>query len=443
MSKELDLLKKLHRKSFEKVLQVYEVFQDYFDEDRVDLQGIQDLDTFIDYMSNHTYSWFLTRTGILDSDLYRNLDEPQKLIVRTLLTEGALGTKICSDETVFKYLFPFLYEKYIPRTGNTIHILVHFPEVRVTNEYDKYVDIKDLYARIKVSPSGRIVGTFELNRTDYPVSHALAGYLHSHVSGTSISRPKEFHSPCLGRGPINNTIASLVTECDLGLWMLFCRELDTYVGVESLNGGPYVKMETITGKARLNRQSTSFSTALYCGNPYRTVASIMHLNEFYDFIKYIISNKIIKFNYSNGGFNLAMSYLDYRIALSNAFIHFVNNKIDRSGDFELRYSVERLESYNIMHKYVIKDSQLYNISNRSYSVNDYLACNGREAFTFKGKQLYLNIYDDTLGDDTYNTVLLISAAIAESLLFHILTYLNIIHGKNTAQTGSHKEFIVI
>lgn len=59
-----------------------------------------------------------------------------------------------------------------------IFILVWFPKVKVTNEYNKSVYIQDLYAKVNIDTEGQLIGKFYLNRATYPLSHMQAGYMH-------------------------------------------------------------------------------------------------------------------------------------------------------------------------------------------------------------------------------------------------------------------------
>ena len=61
---------------------------------------------------------------------------------------------------------------------NGAFILLWFPQVKVTNEYNKSVDIQDLYAKVKINTEGQLIGKFYLNRATYPLSHMRVGYMH-------------------------------------------------------------------------------------------------------------------------------------------------------------------------------------------------------------------------------------------------------------------------
>lgn len=437
------MVEELYQKSYEKIFQVYEVFKDYFDEERVDLQGILTLEDFKKRLFLANYGNTLSFPIITATQAWNELDEQNREIIKTLCSSGALNTYIGSDNTVFKYLFPFVLEKYNPIRGNDVYIIVHFPEVRVANENDKYVDIKELYARVRVTNGGNIEGTFGLLRADYPVSHLFANYAHSHISGVTLA-PNEFKSPCLGTGPINRTIVSLVADFDLNMWMLFCRELDTYVTVESLGGGPYRRLENITGKRQLRKIPQNFSDKVYLGKVNRLWANNLPLHELKNFMIYLLRKKVIKFNYNEGSYNLAMSYKDYIVEMSNSFIDWVNNYMNRSVANMNWFNLEYLLRNEILKQYSIQNGIIYSFSSNGRSVHDYLSYNGREMLMFKGNIVRLNVYDDTENENE-NVVHLLKFELCEMLLTYMLTYINYSHGKelSNTETGSCKKCIIL
>ena len=128
-------------------------------------------------------------------------------------------------------------------------IIVYFPEVTVTNEKHQAVKIYDLFAKVPIREDGvHLYDKFYLMRSTYTHAQAISGYTHSHIPrSTSLG---DWGIPCLGTGPINSTIYTLehISESFEEIkpfWELFCRELDEYTQVESLSGGPYIRMETI------------------------------------------------------------------------------------------------------------------------------------------------------------------------------------------------------
>lgn len=107
-----------HNAAMERPRRVYEIFCDYFGEDKVDMQGFKTLEQYI------------------------------------LNGGGSI--------TFFSGIF----------------LLVWFPEVTVTNENNRSVDIQDLYMKVPIGADGSMNGSPTMNRATYPLDQFLSDYMH-------------------------------------------------------------------------------------------------------------------------------------------------------------------------------------------------------------------------------------------------------------------------
>jgi len=208
-------------------------------------------------------------------------------------------------------------------------IIVYFPEVTVTNEQDASTVIKDLYVRVVINADGTLLQSFTMIRSTFRKCEIYADYAHSHLPGILT----EFHTPCLGSGPINRTIASLNAEFSEELWMLFCYELDLYVKTESIEGVPYRRLSNIV-PASLGGQS------IYWDTPYHAVVLYPAFRESTpsnvpgglfelvgpEFIKHILTSEKLKFTSTGHTIIPAYSYKQFVLVISNAFIEWWNNE---------------------------------------------------------------------------------------------------------------------
>ena len=103
--------------AMERPRRVYEIFCDYFGEDKVDMQGFKTLEQYI------------------------------------LNGGGSI-------------------------TSPGIFLLVWFPEVTVTNENNRSVDIQDLYMKVPIGADGSMNGSPTMNRATYPLDQFLSDYMH-------------------------------------------------------------------------------------------------------------------------------------------------------------------------------------------------------------------------------------------------------------------------
>lgn len=363
---------------FGQVLNVHEIFKSFFGEQFVDLQGLpsqSDLEqTIYDYTDISNIS----------------IDEPFEISEEQLF---AIKTRLHN-------IAPF--------------ILVWWPNVTVTNENDKSINIQDLYAKIGVTLDGRIPYEnrgFQLIRTTYSQIQYASGYSHSHIP--AFSGIPTFQNPCLGSGPINGTILDLKNGYEEVLWMLFCQELALYVTVESLTGGPYFRLETVGSDAILPGYTDfSFESA-------KSIDDIIHLNDEFNtliklFVPYYLQHGHLSFNYKNNIFEVGMSYYDYMIDISNAFIAYFNE----CGSNEL---VSTLYSSNILVNALVSNGKFYrsrtaNTDNSTYSYE------GPNLFIFKNEWKALHIEREE--QENVETITLLKHALAMYILQAILKTIN-------------------
>lgn len=352
---------KLHKELMEKPLKVYDIFKDFFGENLVDLQGFPDL--------------------IPDSP--------------------ALGESRYSG-----------------------YIVVRFPHVTVTNENDRSVDIKEVYVKLKIDHTGSLIGKFQLSRAHFPMSHIRSDYAHSHIPGIpSLDMP--FLDPCLGSGPINNTINSLNVDFNEDLWNLFCLELQKYVGTESVSGVPYRYLEHIG----VDRFSSSVNTY----NIYHRGSLPIHYNNtLYTRFLREVSFSSLKFKYHNNEWQFAMSYTKYIILISNLFIQWFNN-----------LPKEERESYSVIIRnfaaeYKICNNKIYTTSN---TTRNYSNIEGLQICTFKGEPVKVVVEREE--NAVENTVLLIIPQIANKILTDILNLVNWKYGNNDNEPSDGRGYYVL
>lgn len=226
-----------------------------------------------------------------------------------------------------------IYYRYDENQGY-YSILVKWDEVVIRNEYNNSTIIKDLYVAIPIDSTGHCHGIY-LNKATYTDFEYNAHYIHSHVPRLDYSQPYIFNKCCLGSGPIKRTKNLLQYNPTEDRWMLFCIELDKYVGVESITGGPYIRMSEIksyTEKYSIEK-TVSFNNIL---NPSPIIS---------DLIKYVIKKDILKYGYFEGKYDLAESTKSLVLKLTDCYIQYAkeNNIIDyeknmievQIGEFDL------------------------------------------------------------------------------------------------------------
>lgn len=374
-----------------KMRSVIQVFIDQFDEMNVD----NDLPTFEEFLEA-----FDTET--LDSMGIRTLNDHNSYgsyrIDAKDYKENGRGKHFLEyipDLGILDYLGPdirarlnTLMSRKHPES-HTMYITIRFPKVTVTNEYDKSVEITELYVRVKVNPDGTTPDTFSMTRAEYTITQWMSDYAHSHLAGINRNCPEKFRTPCTGSGPVNQTMSTLHRNYDLNIWGLYAFEIAKYVTVESISGVPYKRLENI-GKGN-NIINTYAIPSVERLPSYERTYSTSDLKEF---IKVFITTTPISIAYREGNFVLGESFIDFWIKLSNSFIKWHNNKVEEGSS---NVTLFRLLNSNLLKKYVVAEGLVYSPSatDRMSQVMDY---EGRNLFMFKGSMIRLHFIGSGAGD---------------------------------------------
>lgn len=297
-------------------------------------------------------------------------------------------------------------------------ITIKFPEVTVTNEYDKSVAIQDLFVRVPVTLEGKTYERFSMTRTTYPVDQWLSGYSHSHLPGINL----EFTKPCTGRGPVNNTIITLKARYDIQVWGLYSFEVAKYVTVESIAGVPFRRLEHIGNN---NANIIDISKLEYKGQV-RSYDMAYTATQMKEFIRGFLKSGKIKFAFRNGNFTIGEDLLDIWIKMSNSFIEWHNAKL-RSGKNNLFKAI--LIRSGIIGKYIVANGRAYNanVSSRFEQLQSY---EGMPLFTFKGETQKLHFIGTT---SNTNETILIDIQLVYYALTKALEIINYRYGREKAR----------
>lgn len=294
-------------------------------------------------------------------------------------------------------------------------IMIHFPKVTVTNENNRSTDIFDLYSRVSVNPDATISGNVEFCKATYTHAQWHSRYIHSHIPSLDPSHPEYFKDSCLGNGPLSRTIPSLRIENNVYLWPLFCLELERYVEVESLEGGPYIRLENIS----LHRNSEFIVddfTNYYNRFPISLDAKTEYLIN--RFIEIIIEKKAIPFVFNSNTYTVGDNFVNTAIKLSNIFIDFYNNEyIKRVED---PVTIEDLFNTSILYQGIIEGESIKykGVPNNTGGI----AINGKVLFKFKGE--YVKLLIRSYNQEVEDLPIFINNNIISSIVYNFLTFIN-------------------
>lgn len=382
----------LYQQLFEKPLGIYEIFKGFFGEDFVDIQ---------------------TRQG-------RELPSFKEYLFAKICDEASI-TKGAAEED---YNLSFnITDVQLKELKNTLEdkrfiIYVWWPRVTITNEYNKSVNIQDLYAEIEIQGDGSIpyeCNGFRLNRATYTREQFLSNYMHSHINVIPKNNFTKFQIPCLGRGPIISTIGTLKNEYDEATWMLFCQELSMYVTVESISGGPYHRMETI-GNVSQNLMYSGYTFG------YTSKADFLSLftnDDLKKFIQYYLKHGHLSLRYMDNIFTWGMPYYEYIIDISNSFIDFYNKYYSTTAG-----NLDNCFSKGMLKQVIVADGKFYNEGDyNSFDINNFSEYQDKPVLTFKGKEIRTTIINNKQGSEATLTTV-ISNNVAMFILQKILRTIN-------------------
>lgn len=342
-------INQLYNSLYERVNTIYDTFKGFFGDENVDLQKVEPFETLKRPIENWLESWDIKPN---EEGIYELLDTQLKRLVEVL----------GSDRQVTIYVW--------------------WNRVIITNENNKSVNIQDLYAQIDITLEGRIPYEnwgFLLNRATYTKEQFLSDYMHSHICDIPKSDFTKFQRPCLGTGPIKETIGTLKNEYDEVTWMLFCEELALYVTVESITGRPYRYLEHIGGDRRIlsNYSGYDFTKASI-----DTFERFFTMEDLKEFIKYYLQEGHLFIAYRNGKYVCGMPYYEYIIDVSNAFIDFYNDHLASTNEkLEHQFDGGLLTSVLVINGKFYKNGDINYISLDRYRNKPVLKFKGRDIVT--------------------------------------------------------------
>lgn len=413
----------LYRELLELPRAVTDIFNDFYGEERVDLQPIS-LEEFI-YELGRTEMQDIVGGGssTFAGSSYMRSHRDEHLIVS--YSNRMYSHVLTEHIDIFDRYAPYMKEFIGNKWFTDIPIIVHFPHVTIRNEYDRTVEVDNLWAKVPVTWEGKGRGWFKMNRSEYDVVHMQSDYMHSHVSG--IDFDFKFRSVCTGSGPINNTMSSLTVGFDEPIWQLFCLELERYMGTESLSGGPYRRMENIGANGSNKRDNFPIEQNNYISNEYFT----KELSS--KFLDYLFTNNILKFNYRKGSYGLAHTFTDTVLTISNAFIDWYNDEYRKAPNMPALYD---LQGDGVLKQAIIANGAIFDPN--SNASRDYSQYVGRKVLTFKGHDV--NLVINGLANGARNVSTILNLDIIREYVWAILELLNCEYGNSKkAKSGIDKK----
>lgn len=387
-------LEEFFKARIEETQAFYSIIRDYFSKDLTDLQ-LPTFNQFLDSVGGHSLGYFVEKAQ--DSNSYGSYSIDQDYY-NNHINDNFLEN--ITDLGIIDYCYKYLLDE-MPLA----FIIIKFPEVTVTNEYNRSITIKDLFVRLSIV-GNLLQDRINMIRTTYDIAQWLSGYSHSHLPRISSNSFPHWEYPCLGSGPLKSTTETLRHSYDEEFVGLFCLELSKYVTVESLAGIPHIRLENVGA----NSNNNILKVKNYKG---RFIANKGIIDPFF---KYYIEHNPIKIAYVNSNYVMGESLIDLWIKLSNGFIEWANTNIDNPG-----YALQGWLNSGFLQYVIINNGVVYRNIEQSV-LGRINALDGKEMFDFKGVMQKLTI--ENVVTDNDNKTLLLAPEICEYFVTIILKLIN-------------------
>jgi hypothetical protein len=149
----------------------------------------------------------------------------------------------------------------VVRSKKVADVIIKFPEVVISNSHRKSHTIKDLYIHIQLSGVLRFMDSFRGIRATKTYAEYCSRYGHSHMQSSDL--PTHTSQFCLGSTDFSNLVSGLMqNNWNRLMFEMYAIQLIDYLKWESLEGGPYAKLEEIRTSSQRRRFQPPNSTTL-------------------------------------------------------------------------------------------------------------------------------------------------------------------------------------
>ena len=163
------------------------------------------------------------------------------------------------NKNLWDEIYLFLDKKYPERWDVTTDpdsidqgiLIIHYPEIEMTNTAGKKHIITDLFVRLRLIDRDdyRVLqNSFYGMRMSASEGELIGKYRHSHLPSSYPKSFNNFSSFCTGSGPIHQHLQKcMYASFNLIDFKLLMMNIDTYVAYESTNTNPYMRFAYLTG----------------------------------------------------------------------------------------------------------------------------------------------------------------------------------------------------
>lgn len=384
----------------EQVKEIYNTAVDFYGEKNVDLQN-----TFIPLIWESAIADIPSGKALKLLGIYNKIE-----ISKIEETSLPIYKVFSSPEKLEPVLAAINIEELLLTDLPLYSILIHFHDITVTNEFDYTTKIEDIYACVPITPKGTIMKRMLWCRTTTSRSHWSAGYIHSHVLN-DIGGIFAWVSPCLGDGPICNTMSTLSESFCKDFWSLFWLELDKCIKTESLTGGPFKKLEQLDSSPNFTECYKSFDfTCIY-----------LRYHKYKDLINEIVLRLIndvdLKYRYYLDHIEPVVTFVDFTLLVSKILLEYLDTV---TPETRLNYRKLLEDSVDLLSVQLSSDRTVFfgYMLGDKYIIDETI--DKKPTFSFKGEPVAFKMVED-LGIDYKKDLLTIVHPRMSAAILHRLT----------------------
>lgn len=292
--------------------------------------------------------------------------------------------------------------------SSDLFVLIHFPIITVTNEFGKSIDIYNVYIKVVLRISGAY-RRFCIAKSTFTKEQVISKYIHSHCPSKDDNTI--FYNMCLGTGSFFKFITDFsLSHYNENKWRLFCAFLKQYLEVESLQGGPYIRLESVGISQNYVCTIEDYVKSHYC-----YAYELQALNDsnitvnipINHFIQYVANRNVLSYNYIINHYELAYTFTEFALKISDLFLDFINEKGLKPKK-------------NIFINVFYNNESLY--MNSEITIPDNFE--GKYLFTFKNKKIYTEILHNRQFNVIPMKIILIEyiATIYRNLMLYVNKY---------------------
>lgn len=219
--------------------------------------------SYVDYSSReepvtsvHRIISYITNQARINEVLLDAVDlvkEYNMLHAEQAITLFKEDLEILLSHPVCKYIFAVSNSKY--QKPYLSRVAIYFKESTITNEKGTKHTIYDSYLVLALTPHCTVYDISFLRGKLTPQEIEIK-YYHSHVHIDNIG---EFGLCCFGASPLKESFVKLKSKPDLEkdpvFIKMFLMQLEQFMEIESLDGGPYVLMSRVNETQKLNESN--------------------------------------------------------------------------------------------------------------------------------------------------------------------------------------------